>query len=270
LEFSKWLYSALGPTWFRIVIAVALSISIIFVILLGLLTRVLLKAAKAGRSAKVWLFEIGQQNTALATAPSAQTSEPQSSEIKQKQKIVYAKLIHCRDKTADRPVYKRSLPDGQEVDVYDEVVFFVFHSYQCIQPFGKWTVRSSGVAYPQVLYPWLDRLVYGDPRDPVCGPVVPVSCNEPSAIYIPLTHMFNGQQNGNRDVILRTESAIENARLVLDYSSIEGPYRITDLRAYRGDKQIPGVEVNKGVFTCEGTNLKVGEFMKICYAIEIA
>jgi hypothetical protein len=258
MESLKWLY-AVDPIWFRIL---ALILLIFIGILAAFLYRLLRSASKEGRAIKVWGVEIGEQKASNPNTSADDNPDSPQTKTLQLHKFVYVKLISLREKGIDKPVYQRRLPDGIIIDVYDEALFFVFHLYSDIQPFGKWNVRSSGVAVPQVLYPWMNQPLPGDPQEPVYGPVVPVSCNIESSVYVPVTHMFNGQQPGERGVILRTESYIQSARLILDYSSV-AECDITQLKAFRGEEPIAGYEPRHGIYTCDAKSLKMGDHLKI-------
>jgi hypothetical protein len=263
MEILKWLHDVLNPLWFRILFAITL---IIITILSAIILRLLRSASKEGRAVKAWGVEIGEQKSNISSASGDNGNRSNSSQTKivQLHKFVYVKLLSFREKANDKPVYRHRLPDGAFIDVYDEAVFFVFHLYSDVQPFGKWNVWSSGTAYPQVLYPWMIQPSRSDAREPAYGPVVPVSCNIPSTIYVPVTHMFNGQQPGQREVILRTESYIESARLILDYSSV-AEYKIGELRAYRGAEPIAGYGPRQGIYACDGNQLNMGEQLRITF-----
>jgi hypothetical protein len=264
MEFVNWFSSALGQK----------GVAIFLLCVVGLFGSMIVlmywKGWKEGRSVKLLGLEIGVRPSSdnKDTDPhQSKRDKAVPAEVTQLEKFMYVKLVHLRDRLKDSPVYRRRWPDGTPHDIYDEALYFVFHLYSEIQSFGKWNVRSSGVAHPEVIFPWLDQLLRMDPKDPLFGPVVSVNCNEPSNIYVPLTHMFNGQQQGEREVIMRTECFIRHARLTLDFSSVVG-YRLTNLRAFKGGQHIAGYEGRMGIYTCETNDLEIGEHLRITYDLE--
>ena len=154
----------------------------------------------------------------------------------------------------------------------DEAVYMFYQSFPEEQQSFRWNIRSSGIAHPNLLHPWMDKIEFPDPGERAYGPLVAPICYVPSHVYIPVSHLFNGQQPGNREILLLAESEVAFARLILDASSVPG-IRLTRVRAFRGGRSgerqaIGSSEPRPGVFMCQGTHMKAGDTLRFVYDTE--
>jgi hypothetical protein len=179
---------------------------------------------------------------------------------------------HARKECLAATVYRYQFWDGQECDVWDEAVYMFYQSFPEEQQSFRWNIRSSGIAHPNLLHPWMDKIEFPDPGERAYGPLVAPICYVPSHVYIPVSHLFNGQQPGNREILLLAESEVAFARLILDASSVPG-IRLTRVRAFRGGRSgerqaIGSSEPRPGVFMCQGTYMKAGDTLRFVYDTE--
>jgi hypothetical protein len=238
-------------------------------VLVGIITiarQIQFFVQQEGRGFKLGPFEL----TSRTALQPASNETPGVQDGAQLEKIVYVKILHLRDRERESPAYSRALPGAGLAPIYDETLYVVVNIFPKPQRMFKWSVRSSGFAYPHILYPWMDKIGTADPQEPSTGTFVAPECYTSSDTYIALSHFFNGQQEGNRDAFLRTETDIKRALLVLDLSSVPD-VPVSNVRAYRctsRNKELIGVaELNSRVFKCSAEDMKVGEILRIEYQI---
>lgn len=225
-----------------------------------------------GRGSTLDLWGLTISSTTTPTSQEAKTASSPGKTIPS-EKIVYVKLLHMRERSASQqPVYRYQFWDGQECDVWDEAVYMFYQSFPEEQQSFRWNIRSGGIAHPNLLHPWMDKIEFPDPGERAYGPLVAPICYVPSHVYIPVSHLFNGQQPGNREILLLAESEVAFARLILDASSVPG-IRLTRVRAFRGGRSgerqaIGSSEPRPGVFMCQGTHMKAGDTLRFVYDTE--
>jgi len=214
-----------------------------------------------GKGSKLHFWGLPISSSAMPTSGEAKT--PSVSSALPSEKIVYVKLLHMRERGGSRkPVYRHQFWDGEEVDVWDEVLYLFYQSFPERQPFFRWNIRSSGIAHPNLLHPWKDKIEFPDPGERAEGHLVAPICYAPSQVYIPVSYLLNGQQPGNREILLLAESELAFARLILDAASVP-EVRLVHVKAFRGgrfgERQSIGLsEKRPGLFVCEGNDLKAG------------
>src|SRR5438128_3160059 len=105
------------------------------------------------------------------TTPTSQEAKPASSPGKTERNA------------SQQPVYRYQFWDGQECDVWDEAVYMFYQSFPEEQQSFRWNIRSSGIAHPNLLHPWMDKIEFPDPGERAYGPLVAPICYVPSHVY---------------------------------------------------------------------------------------
>jgi hypothetical protein len=155
------LKALLGSSVGRIFLAAILVISTALIVaVLGLLWRVL------GKGAKLDFWGLTISSTTAATSQEARSPSVPSSSLPS-EKIVYVKLLHMRERDGvQKPVYRHQFWDGQELDVWDEALYLFYQSFPEEQQSFRWNIRSSGVAHPNLMHHWKDKIEFPDPGEP--------------------------------------------------------------------------------------------------------
>ncbi|MEO1496927.1 MAG: hypothetical protein AAFV43_07225 [Planctomycetota bacterium] len=179
-------------------------------------------------------------------------------------KVLHAKVVRFQiDEDEAAPLYLADTTrvEGQptEVAVNDETVYTSVETYDGPTPDHEYHFRSSGVADLMCLAPWRPALRYTD-RGAASDPHVvrQVFSGEPSDAYVMITHAYNGLQPGNEDFGVRMPQDVDEARLVVDLSSVP---RLLDAMS----------EPPRGELRCENgatAALSVLEYRRGIYCIE--
>lgn len=191
-------------------------------------------------------------------------------------KFAYVKVLHLRNRAADRPpIYRVFVPRlEREVDVYDEFHYFRLNVYHRPRPGFSSTDRSSGVVDLQVLHPWQEQLRFTDRSAQRVEQVVSQHIESKSSVYFTRTMYYNGLQNGQEDFGMKMECDTDEARLIVDFSSLPGHTRF--LRALpegflctpSGERRVGVVELYPGVFSVSADKLKSDHVLRMNVHIE--
>lgn len=243
--------------WAIVVITIA--------VILMILALIYLIVVKAGRNLRIYGIEITRSNTLQADSQKEDHIEDPADD--QIHKVVYAKVLNFRRKGIDPPLYTRVF-ENKDVDVYDETLVLAFHRFAEQRSSFSWRVTTAGVGSSQVFFPWMDRLLYPDPKDPQHGSFLSPTCHLESDVYIFMTHLFNDINDDQLcDTRLRAESNIRSARVILDLSSVP-ELKVKSMKAYRGEQFLGVAEPRTRVFTCHAEQLKNTEILRICYEFD--
>jgi DNA-binding winged helix-turn-helix (wHTH) protein len=194
-------------------------------------------------------------------------------------KVLWAKILHLRQKGVDAPAYRFSR--GSSVtDVFDEIMFFSLHLASTELPQWEWSIVSSGdPPMTHITHPWQPEPSYFDPHlVGVLSTHITPRCTQPSQMFLTVTSMYNGLQKGNEEVYAKIEIDAEYLRFVVDFASLPdpkprfkiGPHAI--LQTPRGaefdDTIMDLEETYPGIYTVVGTGLKRGQLLKVVWELD--
>lgn len=194
---------------------------------------------------------------------------------RQQHKFVYVKIVHLTSRAAGRPpvyvAHVERLGHAGQVDVYDEYHYFrlnVFH-----RPQSGWCVsdRSSGVVDLQILHPFTRTLTFNDEGSGRVPQKLEQEVEGTSSVVFTRTVYYNGLQSGDEDIAMKLEKDTDEARIVVDFSSIPNFREILGnghVRAVRrSGKATPepvGVEeLSPGIYSASVRDGKRGDVIRI-------
>jgi hypothetical protein len=190
-------------------------------------------------------------------------------------KFVYIKVYHLTPMAEGKtPVYKKHIGRlNTDVEVFDESHFFRLNVFRKPQQNFPISDRSSGTVDMQILYPWQD-LQFSDKGAEKEPRRMAQIVKEPSNVFFTRTMYFNGFQPGNEDFAMKMEKDTEEARMLIDFSSIpkfntfvkEGPKGI--LRRGNIEKHISVITDAAGVYSVNATSLKEDDVIRLDFAID--
>ena len=145
--------------------------------------------------------------------------------VRRYKKLLYVKVNHLREKTADAPpVYRRKVErlaeDVQTVDVYDEAVYFTLELFPSKKKLERRTDQSSGVVDPRIIIPLKYPLEFGDKYAARAPNTAQMEVDAESDTLLTISHFENGLQSNEQDFASRVEEDAEYARMIVDFSSI--------------------------------------------------
>jgi hypothetical protein len=198
------------------------------------------------------------------------------SKPKQILKFVYIKVIHLtRRSDTSQPVYKKFVQRlGREVEIYDEYSYFRFNVFKRPQKGFTSTDRSSGVVDLKLLYPWQDTIRFSDKDAQIVENIISHTLQRSSNMYFTEAMYFNGFQPGHENVAMKMEDNTQEARMVIDFSSLPNHEFIVKgkpkafLRAQDEEKLIGITEPSPGVFSVAGSNLLKDQVLGIDFEID--
>lgn len=230
---------------------------------------------------------IGVAGTLIGTRmQNAAAASRQREELSQRQprctlKILYAKVVRFELQTdSAEPLYladaTRSAESPIEVGVFDETVYTSVETYDRPTSEHEYSFRSSGVADLLCLTPWRSRLRFTD-RGAAADPhqVRQVFSDDPSESFVVVTHAYNGLQPGHEDFGIRMPEAIDEARLVVDLSSVPrlidamtAPPR-GELRSESAEPiQLSVLEYRRGIYCIEQRQLRKNDVLLLDFSID--
>lgn len=192
------------------------------------------------------------------------------------EKLMYIKVLHLsKMEDGKPPIYSRNVERlGKEVPVYDELVYYSLNVFSKPQENFTFTVRSSGVADPRPVHPWVGKLEFSDKDSQLIHNMVQANVNKTSRTYALVSYHVNGLQPGHEDVATKMDRDTLYARLVVDFSSIPGAATLFKVRPKAslrtGDISEPiGIEeYSPEIFSVTRTNLKEGQVLRIEFALD--
>ncbi|MEN0111072.1 MAG: hypothetical protein AAF805_10140 [Planctomycetota bacterium] len=216
-----------------------------------------------------------------AAASKARREELASGEPRCTTKILYAKVVRFelqRDDAA--PLYvadaSRTAETPLDTPVFDETVYTSVETYDRPTSRHEYSFRSSGVADLLCLAPWRSRLRFTD-RGAASDPhqVRQVFTDEARDSFVVVTHAYNGLQPGNEDFGMRMPEDIDEARLVVDLSSI--PALLGSMtEAPRGELRSEGAEAmplsvleyRRGIYCIEHRGLRRNDVLLLDFTFD--
>jgi hypothetical protein len=190
-------------------------------------------------------------------------------------KFVYVKLYHLTPKKPGRrPVYRRHIDRlERDIEVYDEFHYYRLNLFH--RPQADFTVsdRSSGTVDLQIIHPWQD-LFFPDRGAAKVGEYVAQQIQQPSHVLFTRTIYYNAFQEGNEDFAMKMERDTDEARLLIDFSSIPdfaafiNPAPKAVLRAARGEQPLGVIQTQPGIFMVVGNGLKKDDVIRIDFKVD--
>ncbi len=196
---------------------------------------------------------------------------------KQLQKFVYIKVLHLKKKVKGRkPIYTRYVKRlEKEIEVFDEYLYFRFNIFKRTQKKFTCQDRSSGIVDMQILHPWQDELKFADKGAKFVEKILSQIPIKPSNVFFTETKYFNGFQSGNEDIAMGVEFDTEEARLVIDFSSLPN---FNDIimekpKAYfisidENEEMIGILEPSPGIYCIAKNNIKKGSVLRIDFEFD--
>lgn len=207
-----------------------------------------------------------------------ETEQPTCAPITQK-KILWAKILHLRQKGVDEPAYRVNR-GRTSFEVYDELMFYSLHLISEELPGWEWSIVSSGdPLITHITHPWQTEPSYFDPllATAPSSHITP-RCTQPSNVYLTVTNMYNALQEGNEDAYAKVEIDVEYLRFVVDFASLPEPRPTFKRKPYCvlqtprpgggfDEEQVELVESYPGIFTVARTDLKNGQILRVLWNI---
>jgi cation transport regulator ChaC len=194
----------------------------------------------------------------------------------QKYKFVYVKIIHLRRREHGRsPVYRATLRRlARKVDVFDEYHFFRLNIFYRHQKEFRFSDRTSGAVDLQILHPWQESLTFPDKGAEELLNFVEQTIATKSDIFLTKSIYYNALQDSHEDIGMKLERDTDEARIIIDFSSLPQHERVllsapvAHLRDIEGKETSAGV-INPypGVYAIEVKNGKKGLVIRVNFAI---
>lgn len=198
--------------------------------------------------------------------------------LSQYRKVLYVLVTHLRtEKAGDPPAYRRTidrLPAGeQQVDVYDEAVYYTLERFPETQKVPRRHEESNGAIDPRLVIPWMHPMVYGDANSGRARGAVQVESHDATDTMLTVSHFVNGLQHAQEDFTSRIEYDAEYARLVVDFSSIaDAASRVRPARALlrRAGQDAPLAvsTVGESTYMIECTPARAGDYLVLYVTID--
>ncbi len=194
---------------------------------------------------------------------------------RQLSKIVYIKMYHLRSRGEGRtPAYKKYIHRlKREIDVYDEFHFYRLNIFRKPQANFRIRDRSSGIVDMQILHP-NQKVQFSDKGAEVVENYMEQTIRESSTIFLTNTMYYNGFQIGNEDFGMKMEMDTQEARMVVDFSSIPNyDSIILELPSgifRRGDRE-EEISISKpapGTFQIEKKDMKKDDVLRMDFKID--
>lgn len=194
-------------------------------------------------------------------------------------KYVYVKAVHLTSRAdGGPPVYVahvKRLGEAAEVPVYDEYHYFRLNVFRRAQTGCCVTDRSSGVVDLQILHPFTRTLTFADEGAERVPGVISQEVEGESSVLFTRTIYYNGLQKGNEDIAMKLELDTDEARLIVDFSSIpnfrdilgRGAIPRGSRRTGKGAPEPLGVEeLSPGIYSLMIRDGKKGDVMRMDFA----
>jgi hypothetical protein len=191
--------------------------------------------------------------------------------------LAYVKLYHLSRAAKDRPpLYKRHVQRlDEELGVYDEVHLFRLNLFYKEQPEFATRDRSSGAIDLQILHPW-QKLTFPDAGEARILGALSQTIRQKSRVFFTQTIRYNGFQPGHEEFSTRMETDVEEARFIIDFSSLANFSAILSklpksfLVHDSTQREIGLSSPSPDVFLVEAKNLKKDDVIKVVFSIDWA
>ncbi|MCC7446748.1 MAG: hypothetical protein IT324_04990 [Anaerolineae bacterium] len=192
-------------------------------------------------------------------------------------KFGYVKVYHLSNNGSGKaPIYQKYLSRlGRKIDVFDEYHFYKLNIFREPQKDFIVSDRSSGIVDMQIIHPW-QQLRFSDKGAEKNESVLIQGIQQESSVFFMRTIYYNAIQPSNEDFGMKMERDTQEARLLVDFSSI--PEYETFLKGLpkgvfrdgHKEEQIGVIETQPGVFMATRTNLKKDDVIRIDFTIDWA
>ncbi len=202
-----------------------------------------------------------------------------SARSNQRYKLLYIQVCALSRRAERRePIYKRFIERlEKEIDVYDELHHYRLNIYNTPPSEFEITDRSSGVVDLNILHPW-QSLQFPDEGARHVEQIIKQTIRSYSNMFFTRARYFNGFQPGNENVAMRMERDTEEARLVIDFSSLphheaivagwpKGTIRENNGNGTVTEGEIEVKRLRAGVYVVERLNLKKESVIRMDFKI---
>jgi hypothetical protein len=190
----------------------------------------------------------------------------------QKYKFVYVRIVHLHKvRPGTEPVcraYVKRL--GESIDVFDEFHLFRLNIFHHPRTLFTCKDRTSGAVDIQILHPWQESLHFPDRGASELRGYVEQAINKPSSVFLTKSMYYNALQAGHEDIAMRIEEDTDEARLMVDFSSLpahEAMLLEAPVGYLRGeDDEEVAVGVAKpyaGVYSISYSDMKKGQVIRM-------
>ncbi len=140
----------------------------------------------------------------------------------QKFQLVYVRLMHLKRRhQGSTPEYQAYIKRiNKKIDVYDEYQMFNLNVFHKKQKEFKGSYRSSGTVDPFIYFPWQPDIGFPDKGAAKVADFIEYNILNPSDTFITRCVFYNGLQDGEEDIGTRIKYDVDEARLILDFSSL--------------------------------------------------
>jgi hypothetical protein len=187
-------------------------------------------------------------------------------------KLAYVKVVHLAPLDGP-PAYTAHVPrpagTGTDVEVFDEVRLFRLNKFAISRSEFKSRDRSSGIVDLLMLYPYNEKLVFPDKAaERVMGHIEQIVRRDVDTVLSMSTY-YNGLGKDQEDWAIQMEHQTEEARLIVDLSSVPGRHQIVRSlprgSVRRGDEESSRglAEPRPGVYSLDASNLSAGDVLRI-------
>lgn len=186
-------------------------------------------------------------------------------------KLSYVKIVRLADRRVEPDAPHRATIQrlGSAIDVWDEFHYFRLNVFRRPRREIVCVDRSSGAVDLQILHPWQERLVFTDEGAAMIPGLVSQRITNPSTTYFTKSIYYNGLQHGNEDLAMKMEHDTDEARMIVDFSSVPGfeaflaaPPTGT-LRTTHGERTLGVAMPYPGIFSVEAKELKCDDVLRM-------
>lgn len=191
----------------------------------------------------------------------------------QKFQLVYVRLMHLKRRhQGSTPEYQAYIKRiNKKIDVYDEYQMFNLNVFHKKQKEFKGSYRSSGTVDPFIYFPWQPDIGFPDKGAAKVADFIEYNILNPSDTFITRCVFYNGLQDGEEDIGTRIKYDVDEARLILDFSSLrtEEQLLVTEpkstLVAKNGidEKPLGTIKLGECIYMAEIKDGKVGETIRM-------
>ena len=160
---------------------------------------------------------------------------------------------------------------NKKIDVYDEYQMFNLNIFYKKQNEFKGSYRSSGIVDPFIYFPWQLDIGFSDKGASKISDFIEYSILNPSDTFVTKCVFYNGLQDGQEDIGTKIKYDVDEARLILDFSSLrtEEQLLVTEPQSSLVDKNgidekpLGTIKLGNNVYMAEIKNGKQGETIRM-------
>jgi len=200
----------------------------------------------------------------------------QKSKNRQLYKFVYIKTYSLSAMREGAPpvTHKFVKRLNREVAVFDEFHMFKLSIFKTERKKHRVGDRSSGVVDMQILHPW-QNVAFSDAGAAQKEDVIDQVIKKPSAVFFTRSMYYNGFQPGNEQFAIKMEQDTDEARIVMDFTSIQNIRKIIKgspkgiIR--KGDVEeeaMAGETSEQGIYQIGASKLDEGDVLRVDFTID--